>query len=71
MKAKELIKNLVKSGMIPCSIVTKEKVSDLKVVEGKLISGKEYFYTFKKVGYMQPNVVMLTTCSEYVYLYQI
>ena len=71
MKAKELIKNLVKSGMIPGDIVTKEKVSDFKVVEGKLISGKEYFYTFKKVGYMQPNVIMLTTCSGYVYLYQI
>lgn len=71
MKAKELIKCIIKSGMISGDIVTKEKVSDFKTVSGKLISGKEYFYTFKKVGYIEPSAIMQTTCLEIVYLYQI
>lgn len=71
MKAKELLRCLVKSGMLSGEIVTKDMLSDWKVIDGKLISGKEYFYTFEKVAYINHSVIMETPCFEKVYLYQI
>lgn len=71
MKAKELLKCLVKSGILTGQITKKEVVSEFSIIEGKILSGKEYFYTFQKVGYIEPSAVLLTTCGERAYMYQI
>lgn len=57
--------------MLSGQITTKERLSDFKLLDGKLISGKEYFYTFEKVGYINYSAIMETPCFEKAYLYQI
>lgn len=71
MKAKELLRCLVKSGVLTGQITTKENVKSFKIVEGHLLSNKEYFYTFTKVGYCEPSAIVETPCCEMAYLYQI
>lgn len=73
MKSKDLIKAICKSGMIDGSIYEGKSIKEsyLRLEEGSISSKKEYFYTFTKVGYIEPDAVIITVCNEKVYLYQI
>lgn len=73
MKAKVLIKALEKSGRLSGSIHTGSCIRQIliKIERGKILPRKEYFYTFRQVGYIEPDVIAITTANERVFMYQI
>lgn len=73
MKAKELLKSLVRCGMVDGSIHTGKSILDarFKVHEGKVMSNKEYFYSFNKISLMIHNAIIETSDGTIVYLYSI
>lgn len=73
MKAKDILKALVKSGMVDFSIGTGETIKKAinTVLDGDMKNKKEYLYSFKDIGYINYDVKCLTIANEIVYLYEI
>lgn len=71
MKAKELLKQLCKSGMVDGNIFTGKSILDahFQVLEGKVYQNKEYFYSFKEVGMLVHSAMIKTNQCSIVYLY--
>lgn len=73
MRSRDLIKAICKSGMIAGDIYNGKSIKEscISIVEGSISPKEEYFYTFKKVGYINHDAIILTSSFEEVYLYQI
>lgn len=73
MRAKVLINALVRSGRLSGSIHTGSSIRQIliKIESGKILPRKEYFYTFRQVGYIEPDVVAITNANERVFMYQL
>lgn len=71
MKAKVLIKALVKSGMMNGQIISGESFSNWEKVAGKINKAKEYFCSFHECGYVEFDAKVKTPANEFLYLYQI
>ena len=73
MKAKDILKAMVKSGMANVSIYTGKviKESNSEVISGKIVNKKEYIYSFDEIVYVNPSIVILTTHGEKAFLYEI
>lgn len=70
--AKELVKELCKSGRTEGSIIKGQAILDAyyKVLEGKVYNQKEYYYTFKQMSLIHSAMVR-TSQGSIAYLYEI
>ena len=71
MKAKKVLKALVKSGDTQGAIYCGDSLTSWKKLEGKLVKQKEYFCTFHKMSYLNADAVLLTPTDAKLYLYMI
>ena len=71
MKAKELLKALVKCGIADGQIIIGEKFDTWEKVFGKINKSKEYFCLFQECAYIEFDAKVKTPANEFLYLYQI
>ena len=74
MKAKEVLKALVKAGMIEkCEIATGKQIKRIILTRDEtLISSKKtYLYSFKDLVYVESSAIVTTLEYQTIYLYEI
>lgn len=74
MKAKEVLKALVKLGKIEgCDIATGKRIKRIIVThdESSISPKKIYLYSFKDLVYVEASAVVTTLEDQTIYLYEI
>lgn len=69
--AKKILRALVMSGRVCGGIYRGGCYQNASVQEGTLKIQKEYFVTFREVGYISADVVVKTVEGELAYFYEL